>query len=189
MNTHRLKIHQQPFDELLSGAKNNEVRYCGDRTFAIGDQVMLIEIAEGLPTGRSDYRIITHIQRGYGLPGDLCVLSYADRKTAGLAARVAELEALINTPHTDDWFEGVRLEAAHQIERWGASHDAGKGPANWFWLLGYLGQKAMTAAMTGDEAKARHHIISSAAMLLNWFRAFTGDSQTMRPGLGDEVAK
>ncbi|WP_458865021.1 hypothetical protein, partial [Enterococcus faecium] len=29
------------------------------------------------------------------------------------------LDALINTPHTDEWFDAVRLEAAHQIQRWG----------------------------------------------------------------------
>lgn len=98
-------------------------------------------------------------------------------------ARVQELEALINTPHTDEWFEAVRLEAAHQVERWGSSHDEGKQPADWFWLLGYLGQKAMTAAMAGDETKARHHTISSAAMLLNWFRAIVGDTNAMRPGI------
>lgn len=36
-----------------------------------------------------------------------------------LRARVAEIEALINTPATADWLEAVRLEAAHQTERWG----------------------------------------------------------------------
>lgn len=97
-------------------------------------------------------------------------------------AEIARLNALINTPHTDEWFDGVRLEAAHQIERWGTEHDAGKQPADWFWLLGYLGQKAMTAAMTGDVEKARHHTISSGAMLLNWFRSIVGDSGAMRPG-------
>lgn len=93
------------------------------------------------------------------------------------------LRNLINTPHTDEWFEAVRLEAAHQIERWGSSHDEGKAPADWFWLLGYLGQKAMTAQMAGDDEKARHHTISSGAMLLNWFRSMVGDSGVMRPGI------
>lgn len=100
-----------------------------------------------------------------------------------LAAECERLRGLINTPHTDEWFEAVRLEAAHQIERWGTSHDAGKTPADWFWLLGYLGQKAMTAQMAGDDDKARHHTISSGAMLLNWFRAMVGDSTAMRPGI------
>ncbi|KJU81030.1 hypothetical protein N619_01325 [Ectopseudomonas oleovorans] len=93
------------------------------------------------------------------------------------------LDALINTPHTDEWFDAVRLEAAHQIQRWGTDHDAGKQPADWFWLLGYLGQKAMTVQIAGDEQKAKHHTISSGAMMLNWFRAMVGDTNAMRPGI------
>jgi hypothetical protein len=100
-------------------------------------------------------------------------------------ARVLELEHRINTPHTDDWFAGVRLEAAHQQERWGAAHDTGKAVSDWFWLLGYLGGKALASAMAGDVEKAKHHTISSAAVLLNWFRHMAGDSgsEGMRPGI------
>ncbi|HYE39907.1 MAG TPA: hypothetical protein VEB23_08240, partial [Ramlibacter sp.] len=36
-----------------------------------------------------------------------------------LSGEVRRLRALINTPHTADYFEAVRLEAAHQQERWG----------------------------------------------------------------------
>src|SRR5574342_924622 len=100
-----------------------------------------------------------------------------------LKARVLELEGLINTPHTDDWIKAVQLEAAHQVERWGAAHDEGKAPADWFWLLGYLGGKALASAVKGDSEKAKHHMVSSGAVLLNWFRHVTGDSQTMRPGI------
>ena len=53
-----------------------------------------------------------------------------------LRARIAELEGLINKPTTDDWFAGVPMEAAHQVERWAASHDAGKAPLHSFWLIG-----------------------------------------------------
>lgn len=100
-----------------------------------------------------------------------------------LRVQVEEMRALIDTPHTDEWFEAVRLEAAHQIKRWGADHDAGKDPADWFWLLGYLGGKALAAAIAGNTEKAKHHTISSGAALLNWFRALTGDSDEMRPGI------
>lgn len=100
-------------------------------------------------------------------------------------AEVKRLEALLNTPHTADWFEGVKLEAGHQIRRWSSGHDAGKGPADWFWLIGYLAQKAMTSEMLGNEEKAKHHTISTGAALLNWFRAITGDSNAMRPGIDD----
>lgn len=100
-----------------------------------------------------------------------------------LQSELTKVRELLNTPHTDDWFEGVRLEAGYQIQRWGAEHDSGKAPADWFWLIGYLAQKAMTAHMSGDENKARHHTISTGAAMLNWFRAIVGDSNSMRPGI------
>lgn len=102
---------------------------------------------------------------------------------ARLQAEVERLTALLDTPHTEDWFEGVKLESGHQIKRWGTEHDAGKTPADWFWLIGYLSQKAMTAQMAGDDTKARHHTISTGAAMLNWFRAIVGDSNAMRPGI------
>jgi hypothetical protein len=97
--------------------------------------------------------------------------------------RVRELEALINTPELDDFLKAVKLEAAHQVERWGAQHDAGKAPADWFWLLGYLSGKALAAAVKGDADKARHHTISSAAVLLNWHEQLSGRPRGMRPGI------
>ncbi len=108
-------------------------------------------------------------------------------EVAQLRAEVARLNALINTPTTDDWLKGVQLEAAHQIERWGADHDAGKSPLDWFWLIGYLSQKAATSAMAGDEHKAKHHTISTAAALLNWHRAIVGENNQMRPGIDAEA--
>jgi hypothetical protein len=130
--------------------------------------------------------------------GDRCVRRWFERlerlvkaKDAELAAknaRLLELEGRINTPHTDDWFDAVRLEAAHQVERFGTQHDAGKNPQDWFWLLGYLGGKALASAIVGDDEKAKHHTISSGAALLNWFRQLTGDSNRMRPGIADPEA-
>jgi hypothetical protein len=93
-------------------------------------------------------------------------------------ARVAELEQLINTPHTGEFVESVQREAAHQIERWGTEHDAGKAPADWFWLVGFLLGKALHF-----PEKRKHHLVSSAAALLNWYRQETGDSNRMRPGI------
>jgi hypothetical protein len=93
------------------------------------------------------------------------------------------LRDLLNTPHTQDWIEGVRLEAAHQVNRWGADHDDGKEPADWFWLIGYLAGKALAAAISGNVEKAKHHTISGGAALLNWFHAINGDSTIMRPGI------
>lgn len=97
--------------------------------------------------------------------------------------RIAELETLINSPETEDWMKAVPLEAVHQIERFGSSHDSGKSPADWFWLIGYLSGKALASAILGDLTKAKHHTISTAAVLLNWHRALTGENTKMRPGI------
>lgn len=100
-------------------------------------------------------------------------------------AELERLRALINTPHTAEFFTAVELEAAHQVEKHGARHDAGKEPSDWFWLLGYLSGKALAAFVRGDREKGLHHIISSAAALLNWHRNVTGVSTSMRPGIKD----
>lgn len=95
----------------------------------------------------------------------------------------ARLKALLNTPHIDNFVEAVRVEAAHQCERWGVENDAGKEPADWFWLIGYLAGKALAAAIKGDGDKAKHHTISSAAALLNWHAHMSGERTQMRPGI------
>lgn len=92
-------------------------------------------------------------------------------------------EEIINTPETADFMAGVPLEAAHQRERWGADHDAGKTPFDWFWLIGYLAQKAADASCRGDAEKAKHHTISTAAALANWHAALIGADNRMRPGI------
>lgn len=92
-------------------------------------------------------------------------------------ARVWELEALINNPHTKDFLEAVRLEAAHQRERWGVDHDAGKADSDWFWLIGYVCGKAVS-----KPDKQLHHIITTAAVCLNWHMARTVGTN-MRPGI------
>jgi len=119
-------------------------------------------------------------------------------KPAGVEALTAENEQLraerdalfkrINSPETEDWMAGVPLEAAHQIERHGAEHDAGKTAWDWFWLIGYLSQKAAASQTAGDLFKAKHHTISTAAALLNWHRHLTGENTAMRPGI-DPVAR
>lgn len=81
MADHVLKIHEQPFNDLLSGVKTCEVRN-NDRGFQPGDTVQLHEIADTF-TGRVMARKITHVQTGYGLPDGLCVLSYAQFHSQG----------------------------------------------------------------------------------------------------------
>jgi hypothetical protein len=100
-----------------------------------------------------------------------------------LAEAYAKRGELINRPEVDDFVKGAVLEAAHQVERHGVEHDAGKAPLDWFWLIGYLVQKAATAAMAGDAEKAKHHTISTAAALANWHAALSGRDSGMRPGI------
>lgn len=87
-----------------------------------------------------------------------------------------ELHALINSPHTASFLEAVKLEAAHQRDRWGVPADRGKSAENWFWLVGYLAGKCLRAAITGDREKAKHHTISTAAACANWFEAIDRDN-------------
>lgn len=101
-----------------------------------------------------------------------------------LAALTIEgLRAQLNTPETVDFMKGIPLEAAHQRERWGVDHDEGKAPLDWFWLIGYLAQKAAASAMAGDVEKAKHHTISTAAALANWHLRLSGGDTRMRPGI------
>ena len=81
------------------------------------------------------------------------------------------LKELLSRPEIDDFQEGVMLESAHQRQRWGDAHDRSKSAENWYWLVGYLAGKALRSAIEGDQAKARHHTISSAAALFQWWRA------------------
>lgn len=96
--------------------------------------------------------------------------------------REAIREEVVNTPETADFMAAVPLEAAHQRERWGSAHDEGKSPFDWFWLIGYLAQKAADAAIRGDTEKAKHHTISTGAALANWHASFDGLTN-MRPGI------
>lgn len=127
----------------------------------------------------------------YALRGD--TKSSLNRRGAILAEiealvrEVERLNSIINTPQADDFLRAVSTEAEHQRQRWGSDHDAGKMPADWFWLVGYLGGKALHAHAVGDVTKAEHHVITTAAACANWHRAMFGKTD-MRPGIDGEVA-
>lgn len=87
-----------------------------------------------------------------------------------------ELFNEINNPHTCQFLVGLQNESAHQRQRWGQPADRGKSAENWFWLVGYLAGKCLRAAITGDREKAKHHTISAAAALANWFEAIDRDT-------------
>jgi len=81
----------------------------------------------------------------------------------------AEIRTLIERPHIASFIEAAVAEAAHQRARWGAAHDAGKNQEDWFWTVGYLAGKSLAAQKAGDVQKAKHHLISSAAVLAHWY--------------------
>ncbi|MEO1187789.1 MAG: hypothetical protein AAFW60_01855 [Pseudomonadota bacterium] len=103
-------------------------------------------------------------------------------QVAALKADNAELRDQLNTPEVEDFTKAVVSEAQHQRHRWGADHDRGKSPLDWFWLIGYLAQKAATAHTDANLHKAKHHTISTAAALANWHAAIAGDDTSMVPG-------
>ena len=96
---------------------------------------------------------------------------------------------LVNTPQTDEFFSSVNAEAAHQIQRWGVKHDEGKDAMDFFWLIGYLAGKAARAFIEGDTSKGLHHIISTAAALLNWHRRVIGVNVDFQPGHAPSIVK
>lgn len=103
-----------------------------------------------------------------------------------LLAEVDRLKALISRPYVGAWTDEILIEAAHQRDRWGANHDQGKSPEDWFWLIGYLAGKALAAHKAGDVEKAHHHTVSTAAVLAHWAAAIDGNENVFRPGLGVE---
>lgn len=104
-----------------------------------------------------------------------------------LLQEVKRLNAIINSPHNDDFLKGVSVEAEHQRQRWSQSHDGQKNGWDWFWTIGYLSQKAATAFEAGDYDKAKHHCISTAALMKTMHRYVSEhEASSMEPsdGLG-----
>lgn len=46
-----------------------------------------------------------------------------------------------------------------------------------------ISQKAAEAAVRGDAEKAKHHTISTAAALANWYASLSKVDTRMRPGI------
>jgi len=117
------------------------------------------------------------------LGGNGAVVRALSTSTAPQPDRESVRQEVINTPETADFMAGVPIEAAHQRQRWPSDHDAGKTAFDWFWLVGYLAQKAASAQVAGDTEKALHHTISTAAALANWHAHISGADTSMRPGI------
>lgn len=106
-----------------------------------------------------------------------------ERPSVDWKSRALAAEAKLNAPELHSFRDAVVLEAAHQRERWGSDHDAGKTFEDWLWLVAYLSTKASQANRYGDRDKALHHIITCAAACANWHAFATGEHTGMRPGV------
>lgn len=102
---------------------------------------------------------------------------------------IERLHAITDHPENDDFIRGLSIEAEHQARRWGHDHDAGKNGWDWFWTIGFLSQKAAAALQAGDFGKAKHHCISTAALMKNMHRHVAEKEEYPQPaGFGrDQV--
>lgn len=77
--THVLKTWPEPFEAVLSGLKNFELRV-NDRDFRVGDILCLQEFdpRSAVSTGREVKRRVSYMISGgeWGLPAHLCILSW-----------------------------------------------------------------------------------------------------------------
>jgi hypothetical protein len=97
----------------------------------------------------------------------------------------AALSEQINTPEMDDFLEAVKLEAAHQRERWERT-DPHKTDADWYWLIGWLGRKAVTDPHDENETRTLeerrlHRIITVAAAAYNWHQSAKARNRGSKP--------
>jgi hypothetical protein len=118
-----------------------------------------------------------HYSEAINLDADL---AKANAKLAAAEKDAAKYRA-INTPEIEHFLQAVHNEALHQRERWDSDHDAGKEDTDWYWLIGYLAGKAIRPNQTRE--KVLHHIITTAAVCLNWHAARIGTHNAMRPGI------
>lgn len=109
------------------------------------------------------------------------------KQISALTQQNERFRARLNTPEIEEFDKAIPLESAHQVQRWGAEHDAGKSPANWFWLVGYLAGKALASHIAGNTDKAKHHCISTTAVLRNWHAHIRSGESLMRPGISEEA--
>lgn len=83
-----------------------------------------------------------------------------------LDPKVRELvENIINTPHTENFMEAVKIEMLHQVDRWGDEKD--KYPHHFQQVISYLNGKLMQAIWNKDVEKYKHHLITIAAVAGN----------------------
>jgi hypothetical protein len=100
-----------------------------------------------------------------------------EAENAKLWQEINRLNLLINSPQTESFVEAVRVEAAHQVRYWGTARDANKRTEDWVTMIVCLLGKAFN--FNGDRDKLLQHVITLAAICLNWH------SRIIAPRSGD----
>lgn len=99
------------------------------------------------------------------------------RVITDLIAEVARLNVIIHAPESDDFLKGVVIEAEYQRQLHGVdASDARFEWHQWYWVVGYLLGKALAACKSGEGngEKAKHHLVTSAALINNWHNVLIG---------------
>jgi hypothetical protein len=92
----------------------------------------------------------------------------------------------LNNPEVNLFLEGIKIEAAHQVERWGEDHDANKTFEQWTALLVRLLGKFVDSNWNKDHTKSLHHLITMAAVCANAHRQMVEKEAVYRNRPGDE---
>ncbi|MFM0058507.1 hypothetical protein PQR64_23075 [Paraburkholderia phytofirmans] len=140
---------------------------------------MFIEAAGALEA--ADARIAEFERILDGLPQEAIDGGWTARGISAYAkqleTRVAELNAIIHTPESDEFLKGVSIEAEYQRQLHGVDDtDARFDWVQYFWVTGYLLNKALAACKSGEGngEKAKHHLTTTAALISNWHNVLTG---------------
>lgn len=85
------------------------------------------------------------------------------------------IRAMIYNPEVESFLTGVLIEVEHQKDRWKDS-DPMKSDADWYWLIGWLGGKAVMDPHPPEDPRTPkerrlHRIIAVAAAACNWHEA------------------
>jgi len=83
------------------------------------------------------------------------------------------LKKILGSPEINEFWEGVRREAAYQRDHWGEKHDLEKSDADFYWTLGWLAGKAVNDPHDEEDTRTPlerklHRIMTAAALASNW---------------------
>lgn len=119
-------------------------------------------------------------------------IQFVPSPTAELEAEIARLKAIIHQPCSSEFLRGASIEAEYQRDLHGVdTTDARFDWIQWYWVCGYLLGKALAACKSGEDngEKAKHHLITTAGLLNNWYNVLTGQpAASVHSNAGKPVA-